>query len=116
MTDTTVYIALGSNLGDRRDNLIDAVSQLRQNVLVEQISAVYETEPAYVTDQPSFYNMVLQGQTEPTIRYDSLALISNAVNRTSQQVRQVFNLEPQHDVSIRRCHHVRFRRGLRGDD
>jgi GTP cyclohydrolase-4 len=64
MTGTTVYIALGSNLGDRRDNLIDAISQLRQNVLVEQISAVYETEPAYVTDQPPFYNMVLQGQTD----------------------------------------------------
>ncbi len=64
MADTTVYIALGSNLGDRRDNLIDAISQLRQNMRVEQISAVYETEPAYVTDQPSFYNMVLEGQTD----------------------------------------------------
>ncbi len=64
MKSKTVYIALGSNLGDRRDNLIDAISQLRQNVRIEQISAVYETEPAYVTDQPSFYNMVLEGETE----------------------------------------------------
>lgn len=59
-----VYIALGSNLGDRRANLIDAISQLRQKVVVEQLSSVYETEPAYVTDQPSFYNMVLQGSTQ----------------------------------------------------
>jgi GTP cyclohydrolase-4 len=58
-----VYVALGSNLGDRRANLIDAISQLRQRVLVEQVSSVYETEPAYVLDQPRFYNMVLQGST-----------------------------------------------------
>jgi GTP cyclohydrolase-4 len=63
MTATTVYIALGSNLGDRRSNLIDAISQLRQKVKVEQLSSVYETEPAYVTDQPRFLNMVLRGST-----------------------------------------------------
>lgn len=64
MNGECVYIALGSNLGDRRANLIDAISQLRQKVAVEQISAVYETEPAYVTDQPRFYNMVLRGRTQ----------------------------------------------------
>lgn len=64
MNGESVYIALGSNLGDRRANLIDAISQLRQKVVVEQISSVYETEPAYVTDQPRFYNMVLAGRTQ----------------------------------------------------
>jgi GTP cyclohydrolase-4 len=63
MNGENVYIALGSNLGDRRANLIDAISQLRQKVSVEQISSVYETEPAYVTEQPRFYNMVLRGRT-----------------------------------------------------
>jgi GTP cyclohydrolase-4 len=64
MEPSTVYLALGSNLGDRRANLIDAISQLRQKVTIEQLSSVYETEPAYVTDQPRFYNMVLRGRTE----------------------------------------------------
>lgn len=63
MNGENVYIALGSNLGDRRANLIDAISQLRQKMSVEQISSVYETEPAYVTDQPRFYNMVLRGRS-----------------------------------------------------
>ena len=31
--DNTIYLALGSNLGDRRANLIDALSQLRQKVV-----------------------------------------------------------------------------------
>ncbi len=64
MAEVTVYIALGSNLGDRRSNLIEAIRQLRQKVQVERLSSVYETEPAYVTDQPRFLNMVLRGRTE----------------------------------------------------
>ncbi len=64
METNRVYIALGSNLGDRRANLIDAISQLRRKVNVEALSSVYETEPAYVTAQPRFYNMVLQGRTD----------------------------------------------------
>ena len=63
MTTTTVYITLGSNLGDRRSNLIDAISQLRQKVKIEQFSSVYETEPAYNPDQPRYLNMVLRGST-----------------------------------------------------
>ncbi len=64
MKGETVYIGLGSNLGDRRGNLIDAISQMRQHVTVVQMSSIYETEPAYVTNQPRFYNMVVRGITD----------------------------------------------------
>ncbi len=63
MDEITVYLALGSNLGDRRNNLIDAINQLRQKVRIDRLSSVYETEPAYVTDQPPFLNMVVRGTT-----------------------------------------------------
>jgi len=59
----TVYLGLGSNLGDRQANLAEALRQLRAQVDVEAISPVYETEPAYVTDQPRFLNVALRGQT-----------------------------------------------------
>lgn len=62
--DTTIYLALGSNLGDRRANLVDALSQLRQKVDIEELSSVYETSPAYVSDQPYFYNAALKGSTQ----------------------------------------------------
>lgn len=61
---TTVYIALGTNLGDRRRNLIEAIRLLRQKVNLEQLSSVYETEAAYVTDQPRFLNMVVRGSVD----------------------------------------------------
>ncbi len=61
--DTTVYLALGSNLGDRRANLGAAVERLREHVTIEALSSLYETEPAYVTDQPRFLNAALRGRT-----------------------------------------------------
>jgi 2-amino-4-hydroxy-6-hydroxymethyldihydropteridine diphosphokinase len=58
-----VYLALGSNLGDRAANLRAAVGRLAVQVAVEHISSLYETEPAYVLDQPRFLNAVLSGRT-----------------------------------------------------
>jgi len=58
-----VYLGLGSNLGDRQANLVEAIQSLRTHVHVERLSSVYETEPAYVTDQPRFLNMVVKGTT-----------------------------------------------------
>src|SRR5262245_22924232 len=60
---TEVYLALGSNLGDRRANLGAAVQRLREQVAIEALSSLYETEPAYVTDQPRFLNAALRGRT-----------------------------------------------------
>ncbi len=60
---TEIYLALGSNLGDRRANLSAAVERLREQVEILALSSLYETEPAYVTDQPQFLNAVLRGRT-----------------------------------------------------
>lgn len=58
---TIVYIALGTNLGDRRSNLARALGLLQAGVTVQQSSSVYETEAAYVENQPPFLNMVVRG-------------------------------------------------------
>ncbi len=61
---TTVFLALGSNLGDRKTNLYTAIDFLRRKITIQRLSSIYETEPAYVTDQPPFLNLVLQGETD----------------------------------------------------
>ena len=55
-----VYLSLGSNLGDRRDNLLAALRLLdgMEDVSLLEVSAVYETEPWGVPDQPDFLNLV----------------------------------------------------------
>jgi 2-amino-4-hydroxy-6-hydroxymethyldihydropteridine diphosphokinase len=64
MTTVRVAIALGSNVGERQELLAAAVAQLAGCLVVDRLSDVYETEPAYVEDQPRFLNMVLAGYTE----------------------------------------------------
>jgi 2-amino-4-hydroxy-6-hydroxymethyldihydropteridine diphosphokinase len=59
----TIYLALGANLGDRGASLRSAIERLRDAVAVECMSSVYETEPAYLLDQPRFLNMALHGHT-----------------------------------------------------
>ena len=56
---STAYIALGSNLGDREENLRSALKHLEENkVRVVKVSTFIETEPYGVTDQPGFVNAV----------------------------------------------------------
>ena len=61
---STIYLALGSNLGDRSANLRAAISALPPAVHGIQESPVYETLPWGFTDQPAFLNMVLKGETD----------------------------------------------------
>ena len=59
------YVALGSNLGDREENLRNALVRLAANdVQVVKVSTFIETEPYGVTDQPGFINAVCQVETE----------------------------------------------------
>lgn len=60
----TVYLALGTNLGDRRANLRAALRALPPPVRVLDRSAVYETPPWGLTDQPSFLNQVVRVETD----------------------------------------------------
>jgi len=60
---TTVHLALGGNIGDRRANLAAAIDRLGEQVYIDRSSAVYETAPMYVTDQPPFLNMAVSGTT-----------------------------------------------------
>ncbi|MEZ4713833.1 MAG: dihydropteroate synthase [Caldilineaceae bacterium] len=54
----TIYIALGSNLGDRAGNIHAALRALGEIGQVRDTSFLYETPPAYVADQPPFLNAV----------------------------------------------------------
>ncbi len=60
----TVYLALGTNTGDRLANLHAALASLPPQVAVLAESSVYETEPWGYTDQPAFLNMVICAGTD----------------------------------------------------
>jgi 2-amino-4-hydroxy-6-hydroxymethyldihydropteridine diphosphokinase len=60
----TIYLALGTNLGDRPANLSAAMDALAPDIRVLDKSPIYETEPWGYTDQPPFLNMVVRAETD----------------------------------------------------
>ena len=59
-----VYLSLGSNLGDRAENLRTAIARLAGLGEVVTVSSFYETEPVELTAQPWFLNCALKLDTE----------------------------------------------------
>lgn len=69
------YIALGSNLGERKQNILTALNYMEQSGLkILAVSSLLETEPYGVTDQPSFINAAVKIETELTA-HDLLRLL-----------------------------------------
>ena len=64
----TVYLSLGSNVGDRTLNLKTAIEKLARVGKVQATSSLYETEPVEVSDQPWFLNCALALETQNTPR------------------------------------------------
>lgn len=60
----TVYLSLGSNVGDRAANLRQALSRLGAIGTVNMVSSFYETEPVEFAAQPWFLNCVVALETE----------------------------------------------------
>ncbi|MGD0620353.1 MAG: 2-amino-4-hydroxy-6-hydroxymethyldihydropteridine diphosphokinase [Bryobacteraceae bacterium] len=60
----TVYLSLGSNIGDRRRHLDDALKLLQDaEVSILRVSRVYETEPQDFRNQPQFLNLAAEAET-----------------------------------------------------
>jgi 2-amino-4-hydroxy-6-hydroxymethyldihydropteridine diphosphokinase len=61
----TVYLGLGSNIGDREANLREALERLEAaGIRVVRQSSLYETEPQDLRDQPWFLNAVVEVETD----------------------------------------------------
>ncbi|MBI5199168.1 MAG: 2-amino-4-hydroxy-6-hydroxymethyldihydropteridine diphosphokinase [Nitrospirae bacterium] len=59
------YLGIGSNIGKRRENCLEAISLLEESpfISVTKRSSLYETEPVGYEDQPPFINCVIEIET-----------------------------------------------------
>jgi 2-amino-4-hydroxy-6-hydroxymethyldihydropteridine diphosphokinase len=81
----TVYIAIGSNVGDKAENCrkgVDAIHETK-GCSVEAASPLYETEPVYLESQDWFLNGVIRIRTdlEPEALFKRLKEIEHAMGR-----------------------------------
>lgn len=74
------YLSLGSNVGDRRANLMRALSELK----VKRVSSIYETEPVGPVEQDWFLNCAVEIETdlEPLQLLCQLQGIERSLGRT----------------------------------
>ena len=83
----TVYLALGSNIADRKENLCEAVRQVSEisNTTLKAVSDIYETDPVGYSQQDQFLNMALRIETElePMSLLSQLQSIEKALKRTT---------------------------------
>ncbi|XP_068654893.1 folate synthesis bifunctional protein, mitochondrial-like isoform X2 [Aristolochia californica] len=80
-----IVIALGSNVGDRMHNFTEALKLLKKSgVRITRHGSLYETEPAYVTEQPLFLNSAIRGTTklDPHDLLKALKQIEKHLGRT----------------------------------
>lgn len=87
----TAYIGLGSNVGDRFENMKQALFHINNitNTELIKVSPVYESDPMYVEDQEKFYNAVAEIKTglDPVVLLMDLKKIEKKMGRDFQTKR-----------------------------
>ncbi|MBI5203665.1 MAG: 2-amino-4-hydroxy-6-hydroxymethyldihydropteridine diphosphokinase [Nitrospirae bacterium] len=77
----TIYIGIGSNIGNREENCRKAIKLIKENgIAVKKESSMHETEPWGVKDQPKFINMAIEIETNKKPE-DLLGILKNIENQ-----------------------------------
>ena len=95
----TVYLALGSNLGNREDNLTIAINHLLENnIKVRKLSTIIETDPVDGPVQGKYLNAVLEAET--TLPAEELLSLLQSTEKKMGRVRAVRNAPRPIDIDI----------------
>ena len=98
---STVYLGLGSNLGDRKANLCEAVERIKRLGLeVVRASSIYETEPVGYADQPWFLNQVIEVNLDSQFRVNDLLRALLEIERDMGRERTIPNGPRVIDIAI----------------
>ncbi len=81
---TTVFIGLGSNIGDKIRYLHLAREGLSTIININHTSSIIESAPLYITDQPAFLNQVISGETTLSIMdlFNHITQLQQTIGRT----------------------------------
>ena len=80
----SVFISIGTNMGDRYENIIKALNLLEDNnIKIEKVSSIYETEPWGFECEQWFLNLVASVKTNlnPFKLLDTLQKIEKSLGR-----------------------------------
>ncbi len=96
---TTAFLSAGSNMGDRRANLMKAFGSLDQaGARTKHISPFYETEPVGFREQPWFLNVAIEVETRLTP--EELLTACQAIESAHGRIRTFRNAPRTLDLDI----------------
>ena len=79
-----IFLSLGSNIGDKKLNLINALCELSEYVNIKKVSSLYESDPLLFENQDNFYNLVIEIEFEKSA-VDLLNIIKNIEIKLGRQ-------------------------------
>jgi GTP cyclohydrolase-4 len=94
----TVYLGLGSNLGNRQHNLEKAVELLAKEINIIKLSPLYETDPVGYREQPRFLNAVCEAAT--SLSPEELLSLAKKVEVTIGRIPSFRNAPRPIDIDI----------------
>lgn len=98
----TSYLSLGSNLGDKLENLQDAVNAIDLNIgKVSQISNIYET-PSWGFKGDTFYNLCLKTETtfQPNELLNKVLELEKTLGRKRKNIQEYQNRNIDIDIIL----------------
>ena len=96
---STIYLALGSNLGDRLHYIQKAIGELKAcGLKVLKVSTMMETDPMEAPVQGRYLNAVLKAQTHHSP--EELILITQGIERKLGRVKRIFRGPRIIDIDI----------------
>lgn len=93
-----IYLSLGTNLGNKKENLTHAVQLLSEKINILKTSSFYETEPVGYKDQPWFMNIVVEGITH--LSPEDLLVFTQSIEQAMKRVKTIVNGPRIIDVDI----------------
>ncbi len=93
-----IYLSLGTNLGNKKENLTYAVQLLSEKINILKTSSFYETEPVGYKDQPWFMNIVVEGTTH--LSPEDLLVFTQSIEQAMKRVKTIVNGPRIIDVDI----------------
>ena len=64
MKENKAFIGIGTNIGDRRQNIENALAKISKIAKIKKKSSIHETKPIGYKDQKDFLNMAIEIETD----------------------------------------------------
>ena len=93
-----VYIGIGSNLGNKENNIKKAVKLMKEKCDVLKVSSIYKTEPVGYKNQDWFLNCVVKVKTDLTPQ--QFLIFSRSIEKKLKRTRKIKNYSRTIDLDI----------------